>query len=156
MTFFFKPFKYMNAIWIAYLHNDFMLRKILIKPSYFNITFTSLYPCDTIWQIMILIVARPCVFPYNDDNVVFTWISCMIYIPRFQMDDGVLTFLQLGLIYISLSLRCHVFIFDGLYLVVTILQIIIEQCKCCSASDQVHAPVCTGCKPLPCCTSLEF
>ena len=70
-----------------------MLREMSIKPSYFYIPFTSLYPRGITWQIMKLIVGRPCLFPYNDDNVVFTWISCMIYITCPKTDDDVLTFL---------------------------------------------------------------
>ena len=57
---------------------------------------------------MKLIVGRPCAFPYNDENVVFTGISGMIYITCFKMDDGVLAFLYLGLIHISLCLQCHI------------------------------------------------
>ena len=52
-----------------------------------------LYPCDIIWQVMIPIVGRCCVSSHNDDNVVFTWISHMIYITCPKMDDGVLAFL---------------------------------------------------------------
>ena len=53
----------------------------------------SLDPRNIIWQVMKLIVGRSFVFPYNDDNVVFTGISHMIYITCPKMDDGVLTFL---------------------------------------------------------------
>ena len=131
MTFLLKLIKYMDTISIVYLYNDLILKKMSIKPSQFNLHFMSLYPRDITWQIMILIVGRPCVFPYNDDNVVFTGISCMIYITCFKMDDGVLAFLQLGLIHIPLCLQCHLLIFDGVYLIVSALQIITEQCNCC-------------------------
>ena len=80
---------------------------------------------------MKLVVGRRCVFSYNDDNVVLTGISCMIYITCPKIGDGVLTSLQPGLIYISLCLQCHFFILDRLNLSVTIFQITIEQSKCC-------------------------
>ena len=70
---------------------------------------------------MKLIVGRPCVFPYNDDNVVFIGISRMIYITCFKMDDGVLPSLWLGLINISLCLQCHILILDSLDPVVSFL-----------------------------------
>ena len=113
----------MDAIRVVYLHNDFMIRKMSIKPSQLNIPFTSLYPPNIIWQVMVFIVGRCCIFSYYDDNVVFTAISRMIFKTCVKMDDGVLTPLYLGLIDISLCLQCHVFIF-------TILQIIIKQCSC--------------------------
>ena len=70
-----------------------MLRKMLIKSSWFDIPFTSIYPRDIIWQIMKLIIDRLCTFPYNDDNVVFTGIFCIRNITLFKMGDGVSTFL---------------------------------------------------------------
>ena len=120
MLLLFKPGKRVDAIWID-LYNNFMLRKMSIKPSEFYIPFTSLYPRNIIWQIMILITGRPCVFSCNDDNLIFTWIPRMIYITCPKMSDGVLTSLQLGLICISLCLQCQVFILNDLYLIVTVL-----------------------------------
>ena len=70
---------------------------------------------------MIFIVGRCCMLTYNDDNVLFTRISCMRNMTCFKMGDGVLTFLSLGLIHISLCLQCHIFVLDGLYFVVTVL-----------------------------------
>ena len=93
-----------------------MIRKMSIKPSYFNIPFTLLYPGNIVWQVMIIIVARCCVFPYNDDNVVLTRISHMIYIKHPKMGNDVLKFSKLVIIYILLSLQCHVFILNGLWL----------------------------------------
>ena len=120
MLLLFKPDKRVDAIWID-LYNNFMLRKMSIKLSQFCIPFTSLYPRNIIWQIMILITGRPCVFPYNDDNVIFTWIPRMIFITCTKMSDDVLTSLQLGLLCISLCLQCQVFILNDLYLIVTVL-----------------------------------
>ena len=48
----------------------YSISTMLIKPSYFNIHFTSLYLRDVIWKIMILITGRRCVFSYNDDTIV--------------------------------------------------------------------------------------
>ena len=104
---------------------------MLIKPSQFNIPFPTLYSRSIIWQVMELIIVRPCVFPYNDDNIVFTRIFHMIYIPCFKIDHGVLTLLQLGLIHVSFCFQWYVFILVSLDPVASFLQIIIKQCKCC-------------------------
>ena len=109
----------MHEYYLDYLHNNFMIREMLIKPSQFYILFTSLYPCAIIWQIMKRIAGRSCVFSYNYDNVVFTWISGMIYIKCPKTDDGVLKSLQMDLIYISLCFQYHFFILNGLNLIVT-------------------------------------
>ena len=110
----------MDAIWTIYLQNDFMIKKMLIKPSQFYIPFTSLYSRYTIWQIKILIAGRSCVFSHSYDDAVFTMISCVIYITCSKMSDGVFTSLQLSLRNTSLRLQCHVFILDDSYLVVTV------------------------------------
>ena len=47
----------------------------------------------------------------------------MIYITCPKMGDGILTSLLLGLIHVCLCLECHVIIFDGLYLVATVLSL---------------------------------
>ena len=80
----------MDTIRVVYHHNDFMIMKMLVKPSKLNIAFTSLYSRD-IWQVKKLIIGRCCMFPYNDDNVVFTRISWMIYITCPKVGDGVLS-----------------------------------------------------------------
>ena len=110
----------MDTIWTIYLQNDFMIKKMLIKPSQFYIPFTSLYSRYIIWQIKILIAGRGCVFSHNYDDAVFTMISYVIYITCSKMSNGVFTSLQLSLINTSLRLQCHVFILDDSYLVVTV------------------------------------
>ena len=90
MTFLFKPFKGLNAVCVVYFH---MMRKMSIKPSWFNIPFSSLYPRDIVWQIMIFIFGRCYMFPYNDDNAVLARIFCVSNITCFKMGDGVLRFL---------------------------------------------------------------
>lgn len=110
----------MDVAWTIYLRNDFMIRKRLTQLSQSRIPFTSLYSRYIIWQIMILIVGRSCVFAYSYDDVVFIGVSHVIYITRSKIDDDILTFLQLCLIKISLFLQCHVLVLDGSYLVIRV------------------------------------
>ena len=88
MTFFFKPIKCMNTVWIAFLHNNFMIRKMSIKPSYFYVPFMSLYPRHNMANHETYRRQVLCI-PYNDDNVDFTGISRMIYKTCPKIDDGV-------------------------------------------------------------------
>ena len=70
-----------------------------------------------IWQVMI--VGRSCVFSLNHVDVVFPWISRLIYIAWSKIGDSVFTSSNLSLISITLHLQCHVSILNGAYLVVT-------------------------------------
>ena len=53
-----------------------------------GLSFTLLYSWYIMWQIMIFIGGRSCVFSHYY-YVVFTWIPCMISITFPKMDDGV-------------------------------------------------------------------
>ena len=121
MTFFLKSIKCMNNICVVqFLYFEPMMRILCPKPSWFNIPFTSLYLRDIIWQIVILIVGGRCVFPYNDDNVVFTEIICTKNMTiGNKVTDLILTPLKAGLIHISLCLQYHVSMLNGLNLIVT-------------------------------------
>ena len=92
---------------------------------------TSLYFRYVMWKVMILIVGRSCVSSRNYDDSVFTEISHVIYVTDSKMGDDLFTFLLLGIINISLCLQCHVVVLDALYMIVTILQIIVNKGKCC-------------------------
>ena len=105
----------LNA-WIIFRLNNFMIWKMLIKPSQLNIPFTSLYQCNIIWQAMIFIFCTCCMFPYNDDNIVFAGISHMSNITCPKMNDGILTSFQLGVIHIQLQCSCGIFFLNGLLL----------------------------------------
>ena len=93
MLFLFKAVKYMNTIWTAYLHDDFMIKKMSIKPSQFKNTFYVVVSSRHNMVNYDIVIGRSCVFPYNDDNVVLAWISCMRKITCFKMHNGVSTFL---------------------------------------------------------------
>ena len=121
MIFFLKSIKCMNTFRVVqFVYYEPVMRILCPKPSKFNIPFTSLYPRDIIWQIVILIVGRRCVFPYNDDDVVFTEIICTknMTIDN-KVTDLILTPLKAGLIHISLCLQCYVSMLDDLNLIVT-------------------------------------
>ena len=116
-----KPVKCMDTIRVVqFLHNDYILRKMSIKPSSFCANKPSLYSCNIVGILIKVIFFGGGVFLDNHNNVVFTWISCTRNTTTDnKVMDLILTFLQMGLLHISLSLQCNVFIFDCLNLIVT-------------------------------------
>ena len=117
MIFFFKAVKRMITISIMRHY----VARIQRRKRYVKIRWLDRqFPDHEVTEVTIQIVSRRCVFSYNYDNVIFTGISRMICITCPQMNDGVLTSLQLGLIHIPLCLQCHVFILNILNLIATV------------------------------------
>ena len=69
----------------------------------FTYLLLSFYSWYVIWQIMIHIGGRSCVFFYNDNDVVFTRIHWMIYITFSKM--GVFTFFNLLIFCMNFTLK---------------------------------------------------
>ena len=133
MPFFVTPIKCMYTISVVqFAYYESMMRILCSKPSSFCANKPLLYSHNIVGILIKLIFFGGGVFLNNNNNVLFTWIICTrsMTIDN-KVTDLILTSLQLGLIYISLCLQCHVFMLDGLNLIVTVLQIITEQCKCC-------------------------
>ena len=72
-----KPVKCMDTIRVVqFLHNDYILRKMSIKPFSFCANKPSLYSCNIVGILIKVIFFGGGVFLNNHNNVVFTWISC--------------------------------------------------------------------------------
>ena len=94
IPFLFKPIECMDTIRVVqFLYYKLMMGILCLKPSSFCTDEPSLYPRNVVGILITLIFLGVGVFLNNHNNVVFTWILCMIYITCPNMGNDVLTFL---------------------------------------------------------------
>ena len=92
-----------------------MIRKMSIKSNQLYLPLMPLYSRYVILPIMILIDTRSCRLFHNYDDVVFTWIPCMINLTLSKMVDGILKYFNMLLFCSHFILQSNIFILYGLY-----------------------------------------
>ena len=94
IPFLFKPIECMDTIRVVQLfYYESMMWILCLKSSPFCGNKPSLYPRIIVRILIKLTFFRGGVFLNNHNNVVFTWVFCMIYITYPKMGSDVLTFL---------------------------------------------------------------